>query len=353
MLMKNCGTAAMLCNSKTENVRVIAPARLHFGLFSIGAFSDLEEPLYGGVGAMIDGPNVELVVSPADRFYVEGTLPKRIRETALQWLEAQGCELQIANQDRQVQSLDDLPCKIDLINCPQLHTGLGVGTQLALSVVAGLSRFFDIEIPAPERISEISGRGRRSAIGTWGFWKGGLIVDGGRNSQDQTLGTLEKRLDIPKAWRVVVMTIDQPPGMSGEFETSAFTELAKSNSYRAEAMREICELKIVPGLQLADFDLFSRGIYEFNFRVGQRFSKIQLGPFNGPAVSRCIHTIRDMGFAGVGQSSWGPSIFAWTQNEEAAQWLLAGCLANPDIPMRQSWIAKANETGARIESVQA
>ena len=56
------------------------------------------------------------------------------------------------------------------------HAGLGSGTELPLSVAAGLNAFWGL--PARRRRNWAErGPGSRSAVGTYGFVFGGLIVE--------------------------------------------------------------------------------------------------------------------------------------------------------------------------------
>ena len=122
---------------------------------------------FGGVGAMIEPPNVEVEISPADCFAVHGSLPDRTRQVV---------ELLV---DRW--KLASLPACDISVRSPRDHTGLGVGTQLNLAVAAGLRRFLKLAEMSLEEMSATVGRGARSAVGTYGFQLGGLIVDAGKN----------------------------------------------------------------------------------------------------------------------------------------------------------------------------
>ena len=66
------------------------------------------------------------------------------------------------------------PHRITVEEAPPEHSGFGTGTQLALAVGRAVS-----SLPT-EEVARVTGRGRRSAIGTHGFATGGLLADGGR-----------------------------------------------------------------------------------------------------------------------------------------------------------------------------
>src|SRR4051812_48106369 len=97
----------------TTAVTVRTPCRLHFGMFSFG---QPDRAQFGGVGVMIEPPNVEVEITPAECFAAHGSLADRTRQVV---------ELLL---DRW--NLATLPeCNI-FVCSPGDHTGLGVGTQL-------------------------------------------------------------------------------------------------------------------------------------------------------------------------------------------------------------------------------
>src|SRR4051812_32531694 len=136
----------------TTAVTVRTPCRLHFGMFSFGC---PDRAQFGGVGAMIEPPNVEVEILPADCFAVHGSLAGRTRQVV---------ELLV---DRW--KLASLPACDISVRAPCDHTGLGVGTQLNLAVAAGLRRFLNLPEISLEEMSASVGRGARSAVGTHGF----------------------------------------------------------------------------------------------------------------------------------------------------------------------------------------
>lgn len=334
-----------MAEARVDGLRITAPARLHFGLFSLGE-GNADQAAFGGVGAMVDGPNIVVEISSCERLAVEENFRERVFDAVQRWYQWQG-----ETTGSKYSDVNELPCRIEVIESPELHSGLGVGTQLALSIVHGLSNYFDLNIVDLPTLSTIANRGKRSAVGSWGFAKGGLIVDGGKQDE-RGIGLLESRLDIPQQWRALVLTVDAEQGASGDFESSMFDMLSQQGSGNRDQLYEVCQTKMIGGLEKGDFGLFARGLFEFNFRVGQKFSSIQHGPFNGAEVHRCVHALRDMGVTGVGQSSWGPTVFAWLPNEELAASLLSRCKENPDIRYRKCWIAKPNNCGAVVESIR-
>ena len=67
------------------------------------------------------------------------------------------------------------------------HAGLGSGTQLALAVATALAQLHAVKVDAPQ-LARALGRACRSAVGTWTFAGGGLVVEGGRRRDGQVAG---------------------------------------------------------------------------------------------------------------------------------------------------------------------
>ena len=82
--------------------------------------------------------------------------------------------------------------------------------------------------------------------------------------------------------------------------------------------------------------------------AGQCFAHIQGGPYNGPHLAQLVDTIRSLGVRGVGQSSWGPTLFALLPEQAAAE-RFQRCLSEKlSPPLLQIIISPPNRRGARI-----
>jgi predicted sugar kinase len=81
---------------------------------------------------------------------------------------------------------------------------------------------------------------------------------------------------------------------------------------------------MLPALLEADLPAFGEALYEFNRRVGEMFRPIQGGIYAHPRSAAIVEFVRKQSIAGVGQSSWGPALFAIAERDRA-DWL-AICL---------------------------
>ena len=113
---------------------------------------------------MIDQPGLRLRIEPAAGFSTEGHFVDRVSEFALRWT-------------RFHRLIAPPSCRITVRSAPRQHVGLGVGTQLGMSVAAGLCCFVGYQVPSPDELAMSVGRGKRSAIGTYGFATGGLLAE--------------------------------------------------------------------------------------------------------------------------------------------------------------------------------
>ncbi len=296
-------------DSPVRPVTVTAPSRLHFGMFSFGR-GDVRQ--FGGVGAMIEQPALQLKIEPADRFEVRGPHAARVREIA---------DRVLANLSSQLGgevALDDLALAIEIQQAPREHAGLGAGTQLALSVTAAILTALRLPTPSTCDLARLAGRGHRSAIGTHGFQDGGLLVEAGKREPD-AISPLVARVELPEPWRFVLFTPREPSGISGDVERTAFAMLPPVPLETTERLTREVLLDLLPAAIAADFHQFSRSLHRFNAAAGLLFAAAQGGPFAAGPTSALVDWLRHAGIEGVGQSSWGPTVFALCRDENEAQ----------------------------------
>jgi beta-RFAP synthase len=299
------------------SVRISTPSRLHFGLLSLPSgpahWPDVDGRQvvparhFGGVGLMIERPGVHLSIEPATRWSAHGCLAQR----ALAYAQRFG--------ENVADRATTFPCRIVVECCAPEHAGLGTGTQLGLAVAAALSEVWGLEnMPAAELARRV-GRGTRSALGIRGFEQGGFLVEGGK-SPASDVAPLLVRVAFPQQWRIIVIL---PPGqgMHGACERTAFEHLAAEPGQRqqTEALCRLVLLGMLPALAEGDLAAFSESLYDFNRRAGELFRPVQCGRYSHPQTAQIVDYLRHQGIAGVGQSSWGPAIFAVVERESAAQ----------------------------------
>jgi len=285
-----------------RNVSVNAPTRLHFGLL---AFGNQEGRNFGGVGLMLKKPRIKVKVKASDSFQTTGIFAERLAEFAEMW--------------KAYTKADSLPnCTLKVTNAPPQHVGLGLGTQLGLSTAEALQRFaMQTGFSAMERAIVVN-RAARSAVGTYGFEFGGLIVERGRLPNER-ISPLECRMEFPKKWRIALIRPEQGSGLSGESETKAFTDIPPVSQKVTDQLLDIIQSQLLPGLTAKDFNSFTNAVESYGHLAGSCFEAIQGGPYNGRALNQRVAWLKKQGARGVGQSSWGPTLFCFFDSKDAAK----------------------------------
>src|SRR5262245_3373528 len=250
-----------------EAIFVEASARLHFGVLDLrGA----RGRWFGGIGASASSPTLLVSAAPADRVSVDGEDASRAADFARQFLEHH--ELHDGVAIRVHRSLPP-------------HAGLGSGTQLALAVARALAELFgtDSDVRA---LARAVGRAKRSAIGTWTFAGGGLVVEGGRVPDRDECGPLVARLPFPPSWRCVVAVPDGAPGISGSEEAAAFAELPAPPEREVERVSHLVLMTLLPALADGDLGSFGRALTEIQEVTGHWFAPAQGGTFASGATAQ-------------------------------------------------------------------
>ncbi len=283
----------------TGTVVVEAPARIHFGLL------DLRGSLgrrFGGIGAPAPGVGVRVVVSLADTLVAEGMDAERAAEFARRFLTFHG-----------------LPggARIRVERAIPAHSGLGSGTQLALSVARALAELHGVSTAAPD-LARAVGRAKRSAVGTWTFAGGGFVVEGGRQPSEDRAGPLVARIVFPATWRCVLALPETRPGMSGLAEAEAFADLPLPHERDVERVSYLVLMAMLPALADGDLTTFGAALTEVQEINGRWFSSAQGGTFAPGASTEIVRLMRERGAPGVGQSSWGPAVYGVVDDAAAA-----------------------------------
>jgi beta-RFAP synthase len=216
------------------------------------------------------------------------------------------------------------PQEIIVERCAPEHVGLGTGTQLGLAAARGLSEAWKVPVEAHELFFATRGRSSRSALGFHGFFHGGFLVEAGQKNQS-TISPLVARLPFPEDWRIVLVIPPGETGVHGMEEREAFQQLL-SEGVPLQLIEHLCRLTllgVLPALAEKDFKTFGEALFDYNSLAGQTFAKFQGGTYSSPRIAELIQFIGEQGIPGVGQSSWGPTVFAIAEDESCGQKLAA------------------------------
>jgi len=288
----------------SESVTVSVPARLHLG------FLDLNGGLgrrFGGIGLAINQLGTRITIARSTHTQVDG--PERERACAC--LETMRGVLSL-NGKYHLTVEETVPA----------HAGLGSGTQIALAVAAGVRRLHDLPLDVAGDAVRLE-RGGRSGIGVGLFDRGGLVVDGGRGVKD-TPAPIICRLPVPESWGVLVVLAPSRRGLPGADEAEAFAALAPFPEEEAGRLCRLVLMKALPCLAERDLIGFSAAVAEVQRRLGDHYAPSQGGNrFTSPAVAAALELLAREGALGIGQSSWGPTGFAFARSATEAARLAA------------------------------
>jgi beta-RFAP synthase len=202
------------------------------------------------------------------------------------------------------------------------HVGLGSGTQLALAVAAGMRRLHDLPL-AIDTDAVALGRGARSGIGIGLFRRGGFVVDGGHGDKS-LVAPVVSHLPFPDEWRILLILDPRYDGMHGSDEAAAFAALPPMPASDADRLCRLVLVKALPALVDRDVVSFGAAIKDVQARLGGYFAGAQGGgSFTSPAVAAVLAALDAAGAHGIGQSSWGPTGFAFAPSAEEVARLAA------------------------------
>jgi beta-RFAP synthase len=306
-------------------LEIVAPARLHFGLLSFGHAPAANRRQYGGIGVMLREPALRLRLQPAEKTTIAGNAPARAADDVDRILARLKRDPRWgANATRPPGFL------LEIWHAPPAHVGLGSGTQLGLAIAAALSLYYHVPPQNLIELVQLAQRGERSAIGSYGFLHGGMLIEPGKTATEP-LAPLLAQICLPADWHVLLILPLEQIGLSGETESAAFAVLPPVTPGMTHALTAEILLGIWPAAKTGDFTRFSASVYRYGLLAGECFAAIQGGPFINSQVAALVRAIRARGVTGVGQSSWGPLIFAWFESLASAEDFASSASAEPSF----------------------
>lgn len=322
------------------NVAIVtAPARLHFGLINMHLESASVD---GGFGLAVRAPGLKVILERAKHHavYCAPELEAFVRGS-----------IELAAHENQ----RSYAISVETEN--SFHLGLGLGTQLALSIAAAKRAFAGDAGLDGEAIAELArgvGRAGTSGVGCYCFARGGFVVDLGRPRSEKTFlgpssefGGLEVPPALPKIvfpkWRVIIAIPKGLPRIFGLEEVNLFRKYAPIAKCEAEELTETLFYRLIPSVLNKSFVEFCVAL-EATRRMGFKRREIA---HNAESFAQIIHYLEQAGLAGVTVSSWGPAVvgFSDTENDDVQSALSE--LKRRDI-LSEFWITHACNEGASV-----
>jgi beta-RFAP synthase len=319
-------------------VYVKASARLHLGLIDLGG--ELGR-LFGGLGVALNCPNVILQAEKSRSLSLKGERSELLRPLVKLFLEKYNVEPKFA---------------IDVKQTIPQHVGLGSGTQLALAIAVALAKLFSIDASVQE-LAAAMGRGRVSGVGTAVFDKGGFVVAGGakirknKSISSDSFPSVIFQASFPDDWFFTVVIPNVKRGLSGEAEANAFSYLPPMSMEQAGRISRLILMSLLPALKEKDIKTFGGALTQIQSIVGDCFASAQGGRFSSSPSGECTKYMLKHGAFGVGQSSWGPTVYGLVEGKKEAEKLSLGVQGFLQKSTGgQVFFASANNRGAYIKT---
>jgi beta-ribofuranosylaminobenzene 5'-phosphate synthase len=294
------------------------PSRLHLTLIDLnGIYGRID----GGVGITIEKPCLSLEAEPASDNRVEVVFSNSSRQIAGL---VDDYTLKIENSTLKVMDAlrVDHGFKFTVDSAYPPHSGLGSGTQLSLAVAKLVSMMNNQDLKVME-LAKIVGRGGTSGIGVESFENGGFIIDGGHKSIEKpsflpssashaSPPPIIARYDFPLDWKIVLVIPNVEMGVSGAKEVDAFQNYCPIPLHEVEKLSHLLLMKLMPAVVESDLDSFGTAVNNIQ-DIG--FKKIE-NNLQNPIIGQIMNDLRIAGAAGVGMSSFGPTLYAVTDKNE-------------------------------------
>ena len=322
-----------------SRVSVTTGARIHVGFLNLSLAHDR---LYGGIGLGLDRPRTVVTAAPADGIECDHPVARDYVSRAVDRLGVPGAAVTVDAA---------LP----------RHAGLGSGTQLAGAVLAAVGRAHGLE-PDVRALAPALGRGGRSGVGVATFEAGGFVIDAGHPTEQFTpdrpadgawdVPEVAVRRDLPDAWRFLVVIPDTERGRSGDTEEESIRSVVeRADPGTADRVAGAVTRRLLPAVAAGSHERFGAAIRSIGRLNGTWYADEQGGVYRPPAGEIVAALDDDPACHGVGQSSWGPCVYAVTHADRVDAARAAGHAALDDAGVTGTvLVTTARNRGADVES---
>lgn len=289
-----------------------SPSRLHLGLIDMnGSYGRLD----GGIGLAIQDPNFCLYGESAENgitidFNENYDFSDEIRNE---------CVKKINDAAQKVIDYYDVDegfyFRVDKAFPP--HSGLGSGTQIALSTGKLITEHIGEESNGVS-LGKITGRGGTSGIGVFAFDHGGFIVDGGHSKKEKdsflpssaskaSPPQLFGRYEFPEEWGVLLVILNSDVSVNGQKEVNIFQEYCPIDTQEVELYSHLVFMNMIPFLIEKDLPCFGNIINKIQ-TIGFKNIEVSLQADN---IKNLMKKLREIGAYAVGMSSFGPTVYSF------------------------------------------
>lgn len=286
-------------------------SRLHFTLVDMnGEHGRID----GSLGIAIQDPQFIMQFRPSDQNVIHAD-----RATTIE------IQKNIDVFNKNFRFVGGVYCKV--ISTIPPHSGLGSGTQTALTIGHAFSRLYNLNLSDWD-IVKIMQRGGTSGLGSYMFTKGGFVLDGGHDIRDKqsflpsgSVSNVYKtpilyHTDFPDEWEVALCIDEKSYGLSGIEEKEFMKEHCPIDTLEVDKVCRVVLTMILPALEERRFDKFSEGISILQDVGWKRYHWMR----NQNKKMFVIKTImKQIGLQGVGLSSTGNTIFGFFESQKQSK----------------------------------
>jgi beta-ribofuranosylaminobenzene 5'-phosphate synthase len=139
-------------------------------------------------------------------------------------------------------------------------------------------------------------------------------------------------------------------GVNGPAEVAAFAALEPFAAARAAENCRLVLLQALPALMEGDLTSFGAAIGDLQMHIGDYFAPVQGGSrFLSPAVAAAMQVLAGAGACGIGQSSWGPTGFAFVADVARAEAAIAALRSDAGFAALDIRVCRGLNHGAHID----
>jgi predicted sugar kinase len=148
---------------------------------------------------------------------------------------------------------------------------------------------------------------------------------------------------------VVLIFDEATQGLAGASEKAAFDTLPDLPAREIAALSRAVTQGALPALAAGDFAAFCRHVGDLQACMGAYFGPWQGGAYASLQVAAALGFLRKEGIVGLGQSSWGPTGFAFVEDEAQGAALLDRLRNQCGHPALSFALARGRNEGAKVE----
>ncbi len=322
-----------------NTVEIQTSARLHLGFYNYLTGN----VAYGSIGVAIDKPVIRVVVERSNELRVENYSGIDAWDVI----------------DNIVEKLGIRGFSVKIYSMIPRHVGLGSTTQSTLSIAYALNILYGLGYTV-EELAVKTGRGFVSGIGLWVFKYGGLIIDSGRMIRGGRLEYPRKtnelpqpitRISVPGNWRFIVLIPSNIVGLHGVREAEVLSRPRKIPVMTQYRIYRVLLLRLIPSILRNDPRGFGEALTKIQMLAGKYFAGYQGGIYCCRESEILAKILVKHGVYGVGQSSWGPTVYGLIDTSRNTRKLLREIIRDAEsngVSLSRAFIAKPRNRGFRV-----